>query len=523
MSKNELSRLPTRAKTHLHEDESRRLFREFFSDPHFISRGETDNDYGVDCIVEALVDGGASPSNMRTHAQLKSTSKELNSDGSLSYSVAASNLSYLLNVQNSFYATHHQPSGEIYWKFAHDVYAEANESGKDWGDESVTIRSSQTLDQSGIRAIHEAVVEYGRVDREMRLQQPSNAAVLASLKASAKAASLANELDAALGILISEAIRHYEDGLSHYRVEKLGQARLSFDRAIGLFRASGPEPSLRGKILVSAASVCILLHDQIGAERHLRAVDELLGGAEINDRLREVAAVALEQRAVIAASRGEWNDDIRSMFAKAAAHFGAVEDYFNQARSIHIAAESALQARRPEQAHAILEPFFDALDKISDVSVSTYMTVLGLATMASIKLMFAAPLATSDPHCVALVESATESFRKVLEFASGINSADLRLKTELSLVKCFWFMGQHDKAIETSEGFLTPQTLAAFPREYMFGEFNLALINREAGRAQVALDIFCRLRPLFDDSGDAETVSQVDRYIVELRRELDDE
>jgi hypothetical protein len=178
MSKSELTQLPTRASTHRFQDESRRRFGELFSDPYFICRQETDNDYGVDCIIEALVDDGESASNMRTHVQLKSTSSELNSEGSLSYSVAASNLNYLLNVSNSLYAIHHQPSGEIYWKFARDVYLEATKSGKDWDEKTVTVRSSQILDQQEVKAIHAAVVEYGRETRATRLGARPNAALL---------------------------------------------------------------------------------------------------------------------------------------------------------------------------------------------------------------------------------------------------------------------------------------------------------------------------------------------------------
>ena len=180
MSKNGINQLPKRASTHKNEDDSRRKFTELFSDPHFICRQENESDYGVDCIIEALVDGGDSPSNMRTHVQLKSTSADLNQDGSISYSVDVSNLSYLLSVANSFYAIHHQKSGNIYWRYAQDIYAEATGRGKNWSEATVTVRCNDILDSNAVGSIHQAVVAHGSNTKRIRLRAPSNAAAIDS-------------------------------------------------------------------------------------------------------------------------------------------------------------------------------------------------------------------------------------------------------------------------------------------------------------------------------------------------------
>jgi hypothetical protein len=89
--------LPKRTNEHVKNDLARNKFRQLFTDPYFIIREETDNDYGVDIYIEALVNDGESPTNIRAHVQLKSSNKDQNSKGSYSYSVSTSNLHYLLN------------------------------------------------------------------------------------------------------------------------------------------------------------------------------------------------------------------------------------------------------------------------------------------------------------------------------------------------------------------------------------------------------------------------------------------
>ena len=67
--------LPERIENHVKNDKGRLAFKSLFNDPLFIVREETDNDYGVDICIEALVNEGKSPTNIRTHVQLKSSGK----------------------------------------------------------------------------------------------------------------------------------------------------------------------------------------------------------------------------------------------------------------------------------------------------------------------------------------------------------------------------------------------------------------------------------------------------------------
>src|SRR5580704_10388331 len=62
----------------------------------FILRGEPGPDKGIDCWLEVLIESGSF--NIRAQVQMKgSDSRELNADGSFSYSVDTSNLNILLN------------------------------------------------------------------------------------------------------------------------------------------------------------------------------------------------------------------------------------------------------------------------------------------------------------------------------------------------------------------------------------------------------------------------------------------
>src|SRR5882672_4915150 len=94
------SSLPSRPQEHINSDLGVRKFCELFTDPWFIAREESKSDYGVDIVIEALIDNGKHPTNIRSHTQVKSSTKKPNMDGSYSYSVPFSNLNYLLNNSN---------------------------------------------------------------------------------------------------------------------------------------------------------------------------------------------------------------------------------------------------------------------------------------------------------------------------------------------------------------------------------------------------------------------------------------
>ena len=78
MNTNNMGALPHRVKSHAYGDIGVRKFHEIFSDPLFIVRSEDHNDYGVDVVIEALMNNGASPTNIRSHVQIKPTGSQRN-------------------------------------------------------------------------------------------------------------------------------------------------------------------------------------------------------------------------------------------------------------------------------------------------------------------------------------------------------------------------------------------------------------------------------------------------------------
>jgi hypothetical protein len=168
---NSLDDLPERPTEHVNSDIARQRFRQLFTDPLFIVREETDNDYGVDICIEALVNNGTSPTNIRAHVQLKASSKKRNTDGTYSYSVSRRNLNYLLNSPGSFYAFYSTTTGAFYYRSADDVYHEYESGSKEWATQgTVTIKFREALDNKSIALIHENLVTSAMIFKEFRLQ-----------------------------------------------------------------------------------------------------------------------------------------------------------------------------------------------------------------------------------------------------------------------------------------------------------------------------------------------------------------
>src|SRR5687768_7342015 len=78
----------------------------------FVFRHEPIEDAGVDGSLEVKIDSRYT--GLKAQVQLKSTdSDEINQDGSISVSVKAANLNYLLNGQNSLYVLYVAPRKEL--------------------------------------------------------------------------------------------------------------------------------------------------------------------------------------------------------------------------------------------------------------------------------------------------------------------------------------------------------------------------------------------------------------------------
>jgi hypothetical protein len=162
--------LPTRSESHVKNDMARLAFRNIIKDPLFIIREETDNDYGVDVCLEVLVNNGQSPTNIRSHVQLKSSDKEQNKRGDFSYSVSLSNLNYLLNHPCSFYAFYSIEKNKFYYCYAEEVYTQyCSNSDKLNNNKTITVHFINELDDENIRLIHQQLLETTILFKDIRL------------------------------------------------------------------------------------------------------------------------------------------------------------------------------------------------------------------------------------------------------------------------------------------------------------------------------------------------------------------
>ncbi len=164
-----LGKLPKRDEAHIKNDKGRAAFKTLFSDPLFIVREENENDYGVDICIEALINEGKSPTNIRTQVQLKSSSKEKHPDNYYTYSIAITNLNYLINHPCSFYVFYSATEGKFYYRNAEEVFLErklATVNDKN----SITIHFNDVIDENLIRRIHQNLIETAILFKEIRLR-----------------------------------------------------------------------------------------------------------------------------------------------------------------------------------------------------------------------------------------------------------------------------------------------------------------------------------------------------------------
>lgn len=133
----------------------------------FVVQQRDRRDYGTDFQLEAKHSGGMT--NFRVHAQLKGTDRAANKDGSISISVARTNLNYMLSQPNSIYVCYHAPTRELFVRSAEDVFRDAEHEGEGWRrQDSLTIRFRARFDtefQSGLHARSVAASVAQRDDR----------------------------------------------------------------------------------------------------------------------------------------------------------------------------------------------------------------------------------------------------------------------------------------------------------------------------------------------------------------------
>ena len=104
-------------------------------------------DYGVDYILEAGDAGQMT--NVRVHVQLKGTNKAENSDGSISLSIARTNLNYLAINPDSIFVCYQGRSNRLLVRSVDDVVREYEHGDGRLADQStVTVRFSHNFDQA---------------------------------------------------------------------------------------------------------------------------------------------------------------------------------------------------------------------------------------------------------------------------------------------------------------------------------------------------------------------------------------
>ncbi|MBA4192075.1 MAG: hypothetical protein C0467_29200 [Planctomycetaceae bacterium] len=132
----------------------------------FLVRDERVDDKGVDLALE--VKAGDRFTNIRAQVQLKATRETgLNTDGSFSFSVATSNLNYLLNGQCPMYGVWIAPRNELRLVWARDEARRLHAVNPNWQEQdTVTLRFPRPTRPDEWGESHARVLREGRLHRQ---------------------------------------------------------------------------------------------------------------------------------------------------------------------------------------------------------------------------------------------------------------------------------------------------------------------------------------------------------------------
>ena len=134
----------------------------------FVVQQRDRRDYGTDFQLAAKQSSGLT--NYRVHIQLKGTDKAANKDGSISVSVARTNLNFLLSQPNSVYVCYHTPSGSLLVRSAEDVFRDAEHHGAQWrNQDSLTVRFVAPFDARFQSSLHARTIAAASAQRDDRL------------------------------------------------------------------------------------------------------------------------------------------------------------------------------------------------------------------------------------------------------------------------------------------------------------------------------------------------------------------
>lgn len=143
--------LPKVGITHLQEKNSIQQLGNLLPNNLFILRSEDGGDYGVDRIIEVIQDGNAT--NIRSHIQIKSTGKQTNKSGKITYPVPIKTLNYLLNSLNSIFLVYSEKDVLFYWEWA-GVIALKRKKSNSKSEKSFSYTFSSILGTQILKKIH---------------------------------------------------------------------------------------------------------------------------------------------------------------------------------------------------------------------------------------------------------------------------------------------------------------------------------------------------------------------------------
>ncbi|GAB1260006.1 DUF4365 domain-containing protein [Aurantivibrio plasticivorans] len=141
-----LDDFPERDSNHKIQEVAETAFRTAISQCEcFVIQHEDRRDYGTDFQLEVI--DNESMTNVRIHVQVKGTECQELNDGSVSRSVARSNLNYLLQQPCSIYVCCHIPTNRLLVRYVDDVYKEYEHQGSGWRNQrSITVNFTQNFD-----------------------------------------------------------------------------------------------------------------------------------------------------------------------------------------------------------------------------------------------------------------------------------------------------------------------------------------------------------------------------------------
>lgn len=153
--------LPQRHSAHQLETLSRERFRSLFKDPLFLVRDEAGPDYGADLSIEALLNGGRNPTNIRSFVQLKATNKAPAASGEHRLNIKISNIHYMLNSHSSFYCLYAARLDRFYYRSTVSVFEELRRYGKIPAFKKfLAVLFREALDTAKVEELHANLVTF---------------------------------------------------------------------------------------------------------------------------------------------------------------------------------------------------------------------------------------------------------------------------------------------------------------------------------------------------------------------------